>query len=390
MIKFHGDLTAEKFWLDWFGPLARELGTNKSPHRVWTDNPNDLIEHIKMCAKEHEEGEYCRPCWISSQPMRLIKYKNKERGEASAIEKLFFDFDDDTKYCSKCDIYIKKDELIKPSACPKCKTECIEKPRRDVVGNEVKEFIANITQQEMLIVETRKGYHVYIFLRQIWQFEKKNFELAKKIYEELQNMYITKKYEFLDTHIIGDLNRFARVPLTAHEKTGAFCQIVDRNLQPTKIRNLEYFRTYGITSKTIENVINKILLRKFNQAQEEMEEIENVKHDITNGNNGNFEGKIRPCFQKRMDNGEMNHAQRLALLSEAYYSGYQTEDALVDIFRCFTDFKEEITHYQVQWFLNHNPEERKPYRCSTLMQKGWCIGNECSIWRYRQNNKKIY
>ena len=131
MTKFHADLTMEKFWLDWFGPLARELGTNKYPHRNWTDNPNDLLKFIKMCAEEHEEGEHCRPCWISSQPMRYISTKRDRLiGKACAIEKLFFDFDDDTKYCKKCDKYIKKDDFRpikdkKGSFCPKCGTRMV-------------------------------------------------------------------------------------------------------------------------------------------------------------------------------------------------------------------------------------------------------------------------
>ena len=223
-IKFHTqNQTIEKFWIEWFGLVGgREIGTDKYPHRNWTDNPDDLLNHIKTCENE------IRPIWITSQPFRHVRtdtnqYGTRKVGEAMAIEKLFFDFDDDTKYCKKCDKYIKKDDLIKNkkekgSFCPHCKTLCKEQPRLDVVGEEVKKFLANSIMicksqrkkfnPEPFVVETRKGYHVYFFLVELLTFKKTQFKFAKKLYKDMQDILIGgAEYEFMDKKIVGDFKK---------------------------------------------------------------------------------------------------------------------------------------------------------------------------------------
>lgn len=397
MVKFHGDMDLEKFWIQWFGPLGRELGTNKFPHRNWTDNPDDLLEFIKMCAIEHEDGELCRPCWISAQPMQYIRTIKKygsirHIGKTCAIEKLFFDFDDDTKYCKNCDEYIKKDDFRpikgkRGSFCPKCGTECHEKPRKDVVGEEVKKFVKNIPQ-EVFIVETRKGFHVYIFLCQIFEFEKRDFQFAKEVYKLLQERYITKEYEFIDQRIIGDLMRFARVPLTAHEKTGEVCKVLDRNLKQTKIRNLEFYRTYGIRPSIIKSAIKTIRKRKHKAHQEANQIMEDIEKGYLDNGNG-FQGTIRPCFKKRMEIGEMCHAQRLAWLSEIYHAGFNTKTKMVELCRkTWSDFNERISIQQIEDYFKHQRWKWKPYRCSTIIEKGWCLESDCPIWMAK--HKKDY
>lgn len=400
-MKFHGNLTKEEFWREWFGPLGRELVGNKSPRRDWTDNPDDLIAFIKMCESEHEGTDFCRPCWISSQPMRCVKTIEKDGftrhvGEACGIEKLFFDFDDDSRYCSKCDIYIKKKELIrykdkkKKTFCPKCDTECIEKPRLDVVGDEVKKFIKGI-KEKIMIVKTRKGYHVYIFLQDIKEFSPKNYEFAKKVYEELQKSFIDSniEYNFMDGVTIGDLMRAARVPLTMHEKTGERCLIVDRNLNPTKIRELSSYRTYGITSDLVKQAVATIKKREYDEYIKKKEKLDNMEEEMDVDGNG-FKGTIRPCFQRRMDNGYMDHPQRLAWLSEIYYAGYDTEEKMLNLCEeTFNDFKKSKSLQQIRDYFSHKRWNWKPYRCSTIIKAGWCLKDDCPIWKH-QKKKKAY
>ena len=390
-LKFHGDITKEEFFLEWFGLFGRELGTNRAPHRDWTDNPQDFIKFIEECDTTHNDGQFCRPCWISAQPMRCIKSDTRHGftrriGQACAIEKLFFDFDDDTKYCPACDKYIKKEDLSRDKTnkkkgtwCPKCGCECKEKPRPEVVGREVQQFVSK-TNRNVLIVKTYKGFHVYIFLRQVYPFSASKFNYAKKVYKELQEMYITEHYEFLDRRVVGDLNRFARVPLTRHEKSGQVCQILNENLKPTKVRSLDEYRTYGILPDEIELAI-AIVDKKEEESREKQRKILSEMKEQLNGEGHYKPHEIRPCFQTRMDAGYMKHDQRLAWLLEIYYAGFTTPEQMLELCKKFTDYNEYISKQQIKFFFDNEGWNYKPYRCSTIKQKGWCLKSECPYYK---------
>jgi len=391
-IKFHGGLTLEEFYLEWMGYIGgRELGTDQrhifgeygkagrdKPEipsvRRFTSNPNDILAFVRHCETTHDKNRKCRPVWISAQPFR-------EYGKPFGIEKLFFDFDDDTLHCPNCDTHWKKDGLDH-KLCPTCKVECGIKPRLDVVGREVKRFIYSIKDEVLpLIVETYKGYHVYLFLRQVFVVKPQNIEFAKKVYDKLQHMYIREWFQFMDMRIVGDISRLARVPITKHEATGKPCLIVNENLKQVKVRHIEYFRIYGVPDSKVKKAVELVKKDIYEEALKKRKAAKNASKDFTgNGFGKVFHGTIRPCFQDKIDKGQMCHGQRLALLVEAYFSGIKTEEGLVDVFRNFVDFDEKKTRYYCKYFLKHSPEKYPPYRCKTIQQKHWCIENRCPIW----------
>lgn len=378
-IKFHGNLTKEEFWLEWFGlAYGRELGTNKHPHRRFTDNPRDILDFIEMCDTEHDEKEknhHCRPCWVS-----VLAYT--AYGIPVAMDRIFFDFDDDSKYCPECNKYypkndwkhLVKDKKTKGVSCKRHKCDVIVKPRKDIVGFEVRKFLNSIMNRgEPLIIETYKGYHVYLFLKDALVFRRENEKFAKQLYGELKERYGIN-YRFLDGTTNTDIKQLARIPLTRHEKSGKPCIVVNRQLKPDKVRSVNYYRSFPIPVSEIKKAMLQLKLKEEQKAKEEIERIE---RNITDIKTGSFTGRIRPCFKARMDAGHMTHAMRLPFLIEAYFSGHKTEDQLVNLFRDFADFKEDITTYQVKYFLEHGPEVFPPYRCETIIDKGWCIGDEC-------------
>ena len=392
-------MSLKKFWIEWFGLFGRELGTNREPHRVFTDNPDDLINHIEKCSNE------IRPVWITVQPMR-------EYQQPMAIEKLFFDFDDDSKYCSKCNTYIKKDNLVKETIdnvkrgglCPNCKSECIEKPRIELIAQEVLRFLAGVekickAQKEKFIptpfvVKTYKGYHVYFFLTEIFQFNPNLKEEVEELYELMQKMIIDQisNYEFLDTHLIGGLTKFARVPLTYHEKSGELCEILSSELKPTKVRSLEYYRTYGIPTSFVKRAIEILKKRRAKEYREKQAKIKEFEKEVKNGNGDGVEfgHGIRPCFKARMERGEANHAMRLAWLSEIYYSGYNTPEKMLELCRqTWSDFREKTSITQIEDYFKHERFLYHPYKCATIRSKGWCIGtDECQKKRGIGNTNK--
>lgn len=367
-MKFHAGMTLEKFYLDWFGNEGRELGSNKPhpfgtnpkghelSHRQFTQSHKEYLEFIKWC-KENQTA-----CWITSQPMR-------EYNLPFGIEKLFFDFD-----------------------YPLKKNWNMTKARREKVKKQVLEFI-DLLDYEPLLVATRKGYHAYVFLRRTYEFNPRNLKFAKEVFGVLglsllgmPKLYSQltekdrKKWKYLDFSPLGDINRMARVPLTPHEKTGLPCQILNRNLEPTKIRSLDLYRGYGLREDEIRKAVETVkTYHKKNIAREE-KRIKNGANDFKE-NGRRFKGEIRPCFIERLQLGEMVHQQRLALLVEAYWSGIKEEEALVDLFREFKDFNEQKTRYQVRYFLKHDPTKYPPYRCKTLEAHGWCLKSECPLYK---------
>ena len=366
--KFHNGMTLEKFYLDWFGLQGGELGSNV-PHpfgtnprghelsrRQFTQSPKQYLEFIEWCEKQNSA------CWITSQPMRAY---NTPLG----IEKIFFDFD----YKG-----LKKNWNM-------------TKIRRDRVKKQVLEFM-DMLDVEPFVVATRKGYHVYVFLRRIFQFEPRNFAFAKdvfgvlglsllgmpKLYEQLEEED-RKKWKYVDFGPLGDICRMARVPLTIHEKTGLKCQILNRRLKPTKVRSVDLYRTYGLGEDDVVNAVKIVKSYYEKKIAREKRRLNSGTKDFENGN-GRFEGQIRPCFKKRLEIGEMVHQQRLAFLMEAYHSGFKKKYQLMDLCRHFKDFNELISEKQIDWFLRHKTHFL-PYRCKTIQAYGWCLKRECPMWK---------
>jgi len=327
----------------------------------------------------------------------------REYGKPMAIEKLFFDFDDDSKHCQGCDEYILKDNLDK-GQCPKCKTDCIDKPRLEIVAQEVLRFLAIVeknckAQKDKFnpipfIVQTYKGYHVYYFLSKVCEFSPIRYNEFKELYETLQKLLVGNRmdYQFMDSLIVGDLNRMARVPLTPHEKSGQICEILDEKLQKTKIRSPNFYRNYGIPLSFVRKAI-KIMernrTREYNQEKSIMKEMENK---VKNGNGNGIESGhgIRPCFLERMKRKEATHAMRLAWLPEIYYNGYNTPEKMLELCReTWSDFNEKISRDQIEYWFKHELYLYHPWKCSTIRRKNWCLGEEeCRNLRTMDNTNK--
>jgi hypothetical protein len=366
-LTFHGNLTLRSFWERWFGNFGRELGSN-IPHpfgtnlkgdeksrRMFTDNIKTYLEFIDWCIVNKAA------CWITNQPMRSY-------GVPLGLEKLFFDFD----------YHLGKNENMTPS-------------RREKVKGMVLSFV-DLLDAEPLIVGTRKGYHVYIFLRRTYEVEERNLEFGKEVFGalclsqlKLNKVYseLTEddrnKWKYLDFSPLGDIVRMARVPLTPHEKSGLICQILDRNLKPTKIRDIDLFKAYGLREDVIREAVEEVKAYHKRKIVDEWKKVEEGAKTYNVGNG--FKGQLRPCFTERLKIGEMHHQQRLALLMEAWWSGYKTEEQLMNICRNFKDYKEKTSLEQIRWFLKNKSGKIPPYKCDTIKAHGWCLKRECPIYK---------
>lgn len=369
--------TKDEWLLDFFGFIGRELG---DPIQRFTDNPQEIFEFINKCTENK------KPAFMSVQP-------RTEHGKVYGIEKIFFDFD----YADKT--FVKQlEQKIKDGKLTEKDANKIMENRKCELEYEVRVFINSIknfpeTCIEPLIVRTRKGFHIYIFFDKIYEIDD-NDEHWKNVYGELQDIFLslTKyEYKYIDPAILGDIMRMARIPMSIHEKSGEECQILDVNLKPTKLRTLNFYRGYGLREKDLK-IIDSFVKEKEKSAKEIAKQHQEENREQWEGKHG-FVGKIRPCFQTRIDLGEMCHQQRLALLIEAFYVGYNTVEKMVDLFRRFKDFSEKETRYQVEWFFDHKIDERSkkcdvfPYRCDTIIESGWCLKEECQTYKKRKNHE---
>jgi hypothetical protein len=334
-------ITKEKLWLEFFGNFGRDLG---NPQRWFTNNPNDIYQFIDNCTENK------LPAFISVQP-------KKDKNTIQGIEKLFFDFD--------------------YSATNDANTEVEKAILWEDMEKEVKFFLNHLDELNIkpLVVKTCKGFHVYVFLDLVYGLGNGDNKLLKEVYKQLQMALLDgHDYKYIDWHVIGDLNRLSRIPLSIHQKTGKECIIVDNQLRPDKIRSLDFFRLYGLKEADLKAIIKRIVKNK--------KPIDNTPKDYPINSNNNFKD-IRPCFKKAMAAGEMCHDQRLALLLEIYSLGNQNLDGMVEYFKCFNDFNEDETSKQVAWFLENEVAKgfTKPYRCKTIADKGWCIGEQCPFFK---------
>jgi hypothetical protein len=336
-------ITKEELWHEFFGNFGRDLG---NPQRLFSNNPQDIYQFIDDCTKNK------LPAFISVQP-------KKDNNTIQGIEKLFFDFD--------------------YSATAEVKTEAEKARQWEEMETEVKFFLKHLDELNIkpLVIKTCKGFHVYVFLDVVYGLESQ--KLLKEVYKQLQIVLLEgHDYKYIDWHVIGDINRLSRIPLSTHQKSGELCIIVDNALRPDRIRSLEFFRLYGLKEPDVRAIIKRIVKNK--------KPIDNTPKDYPINSNNDFKD-IRPCFKKAMAVGEMCHDQRLALLLEIYSLGNQEENSIFEFFRCFNDFNEEETSKQVKWFLQNEIERgfTKPYRCKTIADKGWCIGEQCPLFKTKGN-----
>jgi len=212
---------------------------------------------------------------------------------------------------------------------------------------------------------------------------KQQFKFAKALYKEMQNILIGGiEYEFLDDKVIGDLMRFARVPLTRHEKSGIPCEIVDENLKSTKVRSIDFFKIYGIPESFVKNTIENLENRQHKEHQRREKQLADFKEKSVSQNGRFYKKEIRPCFKMRMEKGEMNHAQRLAWLAEIFHNGYNTPDKMLELCRqTFNDFIEEKSTTQIKDYFEHERYNYPPYKCETIRKKGWCLYDKCPLYK---------
>jgi len=361
-------ISKQEFLIEFFGPFGRDFG---DPKQWFTDNPMDIFSHIEKCKQEK------KPAFISVQP-RTEHHTSDGVFGVYGIEKIFYDFD-----------YGRKSDNL---------SERQVKIHRLKMKKEIKIFINQLRKRGIipLIIKTRKGYHFHVYFDSIYQIDNDE-DFWRKTYEAFYNGLLkgnSHKYKYADTTSSDDIFRLCRIPTSIHQKSGEECIILDMNLKPTKIRSLEYFKVNGLRREDFIRAVKRVFAqeRKRKEAVAEVREKHKENHQVSHG----FTGQIRPCFKKFMKAGEAQHQVRLAMVIEAFYAGHKSIQELIDWFRWARDWDGDKSksdcRTQIEWFWKRNVTKTrgepkckiKPYRCNTIREFGWCLGEECPIYRVQK------
>jgi hypothetical protein len=373
-------ITKEQFLIEFFGNFGRDIG---NPVTHFTDNPNDIFSFIEDCTKNKF------PAFISVNP-------RTEHDKVLGIEKIFFDFD----YASKT--FVKKfEERVKNQA----KRDKVYEERKASTQKEVEIFLRYLEQRHInpLVIKTRRGFHIHIYLDKVYVIKNDNEELLEETYKQLILPFTKTKrhgYRFLDTGVL-EVKRLCRIPTSIHQETGEECYlvkgIVGDKIIPDKLRGIDYYRDSGLKEDNwidaVRRAIDQIARDKADRLKAEQER--ELRHKDEWESAHGFVGEIRPCFRKRIASGEMVHQMRLALEIEAYWAGYKTFDKMLELFKCFHDYDGDSAgrsqcRSQIEWFFKTKVPEIektgkwKPYRCTTIEDLNWCDKSQCPIYNRRK------
>ena len=312
---FEEQETIRSFWQSWFDAASygREVFNGD---RVFLTSPADFEEYVKWCMKNQA------PAWMSVQPFN-------ERNDVSFVEKLFFDFD------SK-DLNLAWKE-----------------------ATSLAETLQHSYDVEPLVCFSgAKGYHVYVWLSKIEQFD--STEYAKKFYQTAQELLL-KGFSFktLDTQVLGDIKRLARVPYSIHEKSLNQCTPMTASRAVSFLSDMLRFRRHGLSpgfcglcrSKTKQKS-GRFTRRLTSQ---------------------NHEG-VRPCIDAALSAnlvGVAGHSVRIAVASEFLNKGFSAEQT-AELFRDQGDFSYEKSLYYVRDILRRG---YRPFKCATIRKFGFCLQN---------------
>jgi len=321
----------QDFWRAWFGFHAgREAG---NPHRTFLETSNSLIPYIE------EREAKCEPCFLSVQPYRA-------RDEVYGVDKLFFDFDSKEN-----------------------------PPNLDKTWNETHHFVNTLKKfyslTPLIVFSGRKGYHIYVWLRQVVEFRPSQEASAKEIYTLLQKKLLKGlKYETLDPEVLGDIKRLARVPYTIHEKSGLICEPITQNRQSLLVLPpaLKGYRKHGIQEELFRKVTEEV---KLEQKIEECRKRRRSSIRLPTDNH------IRPCIIEALQtslDGKYGHLMRLAIAVECLNNGY-TVDQVVALFQTQGDFDAKKTRAMVE---HAKKRAYKPRKRETLQKYGFCHGQHCT------------
>ncbi|MCW3983778.1 MAG: hypothetical protein NWE96_07255 [Candidatus Bathyarchaeota archaeon] len=317
-----GALQVQGFWRSWFEVpnYGREVFNGD---RSFLTSSVAFEEYIAWCMRNRA------PAWMSVQPFN-------GRNMVSCVEKLFFDFDSKDlslawKEANTLATVLQESYGVKPLVC----------------------------------FSGSKGYHVYVWLQKTEHFD--SAQTTKVFYKTAQELLLKGlSFQTLDSQVLGDIKRLARVPYTLHEKSLKPCTPVNMERKSLSLNSITLFKEQGLA----EDFCGLCQSNIQQQTRRHAYRYNSTRH-----------GQIRPCIDAALCadlSGAAGHSMRIAIATEFLNRGFSAEQT-AELFRNQTDYSFEKSLYYIR---DISTRTYRPYKCATIRKLGFCLKN-CS----RRNGK---
>ena len=183
-----------------------------------------------------------------------------------------------------------------------------------------------------------RGYHFYIDFPQTKLI---NYKYAvRRFVSEILDLS-----DYVDMHVVGDIRRMARVPLTYNSRAGKMMSVISDEC---------------FLNRKVAGILESLRMVDSVTAEYEQKIVDVFKSD-----------KLPPCIEKLIEHivgtGELDHQERL-ILSTYLLRNFSFEDVKRLMMLC-NDYREDKTEYQLRWLIENSYE---PYSCRRVKELGVC------------------
>jgi len=227
----------------------------------------------------------------------------------------------------------------------------------------------------LVVKSGHKGAHLYYWLPEklmtglcetvtdYYYLKKVLNHIICELTKEKEIRDLCKTFSTMDRRVITEVRRVSRVPYSRHKTTGA-------RVEPFNPDLLYVRENYLVPMEICVSAVEKATIDL------EKKIIDDASRPVTESNMRHW--RIRSCLKNAMEDSHPPHEARRAFVFDAFYAGW-TRSQLIEFFKQFTDYKEGITEYQVNYNVDVAEEQKiKPFSCETLKSNGIC-DNSCKL-----------
>jgi len=235
----------------------------------------------------------------------------------------------------------------------------------EVVSEFVRELLRKWRLQFIWCFSGRRGFHIHILLNPTFL----NPPLARLTVREAQMSFVNG-FDFVDSHLIGNIRGLIRVPNTFNRRGRFFCIPLPEDAVDWRIGEIfryskkqQRVRVLGERRMSILDFISSDV-RGYVREREDCSDFRIEMDESVAPPLSVLRDFLHPCVFKHIQDENPEHYIRFAFVAELLYAGFSVEEIerVIKTFR-WRDYDEEVTRYQVRHIARGN---YRPPSCSNL------------------------